>query len=84
MSLDEVITAKVQSGVLPKSIAGARLGRGRGGRCAVCYLVIRHQDTEVAVEAESRRGVFHHACFNLWREHIARVRAPEAWFRGQS
>jgi hypothetical protein len=74
-SLDQSVTAKIQSGVLPKSITGAWVGRGRGGRCAVCHVVIRSPDTEVEVEVESRRGVFHQACFNLWRDDVARLGA---------
>jgi hypothetical protein len=58
-SLDQSVTAKIQSGVLPKSITGARVGRGRGGHCAVCHVAIRPPDTEIEVEVESRRGVFH-------------------------
>jgi hypothetical protein len=76
--LDQSVTAKIQSGVLPKSIPGARFGRGRGGHCAVCHVAIRPPDTEVEVEVESRRGVFHQACFNLWREDAARLRALES------
>lgn len=74
--LEQSVTARIQSGVLPKSIARARFGRGRGGRCAVCHLAIRLPDTEVQVE--SRRGVFHRACFNLWRAEVARLRAQES------
>ena len=70
--LDQSLRARIQSGVLPTSIAGARFGRGRGGRCAVCRLAIRLPDTEVEVE------VFHRACFNLWRAEVARLRAQEA------
>ena len=76
--LDQSVTAKIQSGVLPKSITQARFGRGRGGHCAVCHVVIRPPDTEVEVEVESRRGVFHQACFTLWREDAARLRAQES------
>jgi hypothetical protein len=76
--LEQSVTARIQSGVLPKSIARARFGRGRGGRCAVCHLAIRLPDTEVEVEVESRRGVFHRACFNLWRAEVARLRAQES------
>ncbi len=76
--LDQSVTAKIQSGVLPKSITGARVGRGRGGHCAVCHVAIRPPDTEIEVEVESRRGVFHQACFNLWREDAARLRAQES------
>jgi hypothetical protein len=68
--LDQSIAAKIQSGALPKSITGARFGRGRGGHCAVCRRVIRPPDTEVEVDVEARRGVFHEACFILWREHV--------------
>jgi hypothetical protein len=71
------VTAKIQSGVLPKSITGARVGRGRGGHCAVCHVVIRAPDTEVEVEVEFRLGVFHHACFDLWRGEVARLQAQE-------
>ena len=53
-SLDQSVTAKIQSGVLPKSTE-ARVGRGRGGHCALCHVVIRPPDTEVEVEVESRR-----------------------------
>jgi hypothetical protein len=74
--LDQSVTEKIQSGVLPKTITGARLGRGRGGRCAVCHVVIRRPDTEVEVDVESRRGVFHQACFNLWRDQVVRLGAP--------
>jgi hypothetical protein len=77
-SLDQSVTAKIQSGVLPKSITGARVARGRGGRCTVCHVVIRPPDTEVEVAVESRRGVFHQACFNLWRDEAARLRAQES------
>jgi len=76
--LDQTVTAKIQSGVLPKSITGARFGRGRGGHCAVCQLAIRPPDAEVDVEVESRRGVFHQACFNLWRDAAARLRAQKS------
>lgn len=76
--LDQAVTAKIQSGALPTSVTGARLGRGRGGHCAVCHVVIRPPDAEVEVEVESRRGVFHQACFNRWREVVARLRAQEA------
>ena len=76
--LDQSLRARIQSGVLRTSIAGARFGRGRGGRCAVCHLAIRLPDTEVEVEVESRRGVFQQACFNLWRAEVARLRAQEA------
>jgi hypothetical protein len=76
--LDQSVTAKIQGGVLPKSIPGARFGRARGGHCAVCHVAIRPPDTEVEVEVESRRGVFHQACFNLWREDAARLRALES------
>jgi hypothetical protein len=76
--LDQSVTAKIQSGVLPKSITGSRVGRGRGGHCAVCHVVIRPPDTEVEVEVESRRGVFHQACFNLWRDEVARLRAQDS------
>jgi hypothetical protein len=58
-SLDQAVTAKIQSGALPKSIPEARVGRGRSGRCAVCHVAIRPQDPEIEVEVESRRGVFH-------------------------
>ena len=73
-SLDQSVTAKIQSGVLPKSTE-ARVGRGRGGHCALCHVVIRPPDTEVEVEVESRRGVFHQACFDLWRGAVARLQA---------
>ena len=76
-TLEQSVTAKIQSGALPMSIAGARFGRGRGGHCAVCHLVIRPPDAEVEVEVESRRGVFHQTCFNLWRDEVARLRAQE-------
>jgi hypothetical protein len=76
--LDQSVTEKIQSGVLPKSITEARFGRGRGGHCAVCYVVIRRPDAEVEVAVESRRGVFHQACFNLWRDEVARLRAQES------
>jgi uncharacterized protein (UPF0262 family) len=76
--LDQSITAKIQSGILPKSIPAVRVGRGRGGHCAVCHLVIRQPDTEVEVDVESRRGVFHQACFVLWRDRVARLRAAES------
>jgi hypothetical protein len=76
--LDQSVTAKIQSGVLPKSIPVARVGRGRGGHCAVCHVTIRPPDTEVEVEVESRHGVFHQACFNLWRDAAAGVRAQES------
>jgi len=75
---DQSITARIQSGVLPKSITGGRAGRGRGGHCAVCYLVIRRPDAEVEVDVESLREVFHQACFTLWREQVARLRAEES------
>jgi hypothetical protein len=77
-SLDQVVAAKIQSGALPKSIPEARVGRGRSGRCAVCHVAIRPQDPEIEVEVESRRGVFHQACFNLWRDVVAGLRAPES------
>ena len=77
-TLDQSLTAKIQSGVLPKSITGARVGRGRGGHCAVCHVAIRPPDPEVEVEVESRRGVFHQACFNLWRDEVARLRTLES------
>ena len=77
-SPDQSVTARIQSGVLPRSITGARVGRGSGGHCAVCRVVIRPPDTEVVVEVESRRGVFHQACFTLWRDDVARLRAQEA------
>ena len=77
-SLDKLVAERIQSGVLPKSIIGARFSRGRGGHCAVCHLVIRGPDTEVEVEVESRRGVFHQSCFDLWRDHVARLRASES------
>ena len=73
--LDQSVMAKIQSGVLPTSITGARFGRGRGGHCAICHLVIRPPDAEVQVDIESRRGVFHQPCFNLWREVVGRLRA---------
>jgi hypothetical protein len=76
--LDQSVTEKIQSGVLPKSITGARVGRGRGGHCAVCHVVIRSPDTEVEVAVESRRGVFHQACFNLWRGEVARLQAQDS------
>jgi len=76
--LDQSITAQIQSGALPKSITEARFGRGRGGHCAVCHVVIRRPDTEVEVEVESRRGVFHQVCFNLCRDEAARLRAQES------
>jgi hypothetical protein len=76
--LDQSVTAKIQSGVLPKSITGARVGRGRGGHCAVCHVAIRPPDTQIEVGVESRRGVFHQACFNLWRDDVARLRAQES------
>lgn len=75
--LDQSVTAQIQSGVLPKSITGARFGRGRGGHCAVCHVVIRQPDIEVEIDVESRRGVFHQACFDLWRDQVARLRAPD-------
>jgi hypothetical protein len=59
-SLDQAVTAKIQSGALPKSIPEARVGRG--GYCAVCHVAIRPPDPEIEVEVESRRGVFHRAC----------------------
>ena len=74
-SLDQSVAAKIQSGVLPKSIPGARVGRGRGGRCVICHVAIRPADTEIEVEVESRHGVFHQACFNLWRDAAAELRA---------
>jgi hypothetical protein len=77
-SLDQSITAQIQSGALPKSITKAQVGRGRGGRCGVCHVVIRPPDIGVEVEVESLRGVFHQACFNLWREDVARLRAQES------
>ena len=77
-SLDQSVTAKIQSGVLPKSIPEARVGRGRGGHCAVCHVAIRPPGTEVEVEVESRHGVFHQACFNLWRDAAAGLRAQES------
>ena len=77
-TLDQSVTARIQSGALPKSITEGRVGRGRGGHCAVCHVVIRPPDTEVEVEVESRRGVFHQACFALWREGVARLRAQES------
>ena len=76
--LDQSVAAKIQSGVLPKSIPEARVGRGRGGHCAVCHVAIRPPDPEVEVEVESRRGVFHQACFNLWRDAVARLGAQES------
>jgi hypothetical protein len=76
--LDQSVTARIQSGVLPKSITEGRVGRGRGGHCAVCHVVIRPPDTEVEVQVESRRGVFHQACFILWREDAARLQAQES------
>jgi hypothetical protein len=76
-TLDQSVTAKIQSGALPMSITGARVGRGRGGRCAVCHVVIRPPDPGVEVEVESLRGVFHQACFTLWRENGGRLRAQE-------
>jgi hypothetical protein len=76
--LDQSVTARIQSGILPKSIAGARVGRARGARCAVCHVAMRSPDTAVEVEVESLRGVFHQACFNLWREDVARLRAQES------
>jgi hypothetical protein len=48
-TLDQSVTAKIQSGVLPKSITEARLGRGRAGHCAVCHVVIRPPDAQVEV-----------------------------------
>jgi hypothetical protein len=77
-SLDQAITAMIQSGALPKSIPEARVGRGRGGRCAVCHVAIRPLDPEIEVEVESRRGVFHQACFNVWRDVVAGLRAQES------
>ena len=76
--LDQSVTAK-NSEVLSKSITEARVGRGRGGRCALCHVAIRHAEAEVKVEVESRRGVFQQVCFNLWREEVAllRVMIPE-------
>jgi hypothetical protein len=76
--LDQAVTAKIQSGALPKSIQGARFGRGRGGHCAVCHVIIRPPDAEIEVEVESRRGVFHRTCFNLWQDVAARLRAQES------
>ena len=75
--LDQSVTAKILMGALPKSIPVARVGRGRGGHCAVCHVAIRPPDTEVEVEVESRHGVFHQACFNLWRDAAAGVRAQK-------
>jgi hypothetical protein len=75
--LDQSVTARIQSGVLPTSISEARFGRGRGGYCAVCHLAIRQPDPEVEVQVEDRRGVFHRNCFDLWREIVARLRARE-------
>jgi hypothetical protein len=40
-------------------------------------VVIRAPDTEVEVEVEFRLGVFHHACFDLWRGEVARLQAQE-------
>jgi hypothetical protein len=77
-SLDQSVTAKIQSGLLPRSTTGARVGRGRGGHCAVCHVIIRPPDTEIEVEVESRRGVFHQACFNLWRDEVTKLRAQES------
>ena len=77
-SLDQAVAAKIQRGALPKSIPDARVGRGRSGRCAVCHVAIRPQDPEIEVEVESRRGVFHQACFNLWRDVVAGLRAQES------
>ena len=76
--LDQAVTAKIQSGALPTSITGTRFGRGRGGHCAVCHVIIRPPDAEVEVEVESRRGVFHRTCFNLWQDVAARLRAQES------
>ena len=77
-SLDQAITAKIQSGALPRSIPAARVGRGMGGRCAVCHVAIRPPDPEVEVEIESRRGVFHQACFNVWRDVVAGLSGAES------
>ena len=44
----------------------------------VCHVAIRPPDTEVEVEVESRHGVFHQACFNLWRDAAAALRAQES------
>jgi hypothetical protein len=77
-SLDQAVAAKIQSGALPKSIPEARAGRGRSGRCAVCHVAIRPQDPEIEVEVESRRGILHQACFNLWRDVVAGLRAQES------
>jgi hypothetical protein len=77
-TLDQSVTAKIQSGVLPKSIPEARVGRGRGGHCAVCHMAVRPPDPEIEVEVEFRRGVFHQACFNLWRDVVAGLRAQES------
>ena len=47
-------------------------GRTRAGR-ALCGMPCGHPlpDPEIEVEFESRRGVFHQACFNLWRDVVA-------------
>jgi hypothetical protein len=70
-SLDPSVTAKIQSGVLPRVITEARFGRGRGGHCAVCHVIIRPPDPAVEVQVESRLGVFHQACFSRWRDAVA-------------
>ena len=46
----------------------------------MCGLPCGHPppDTQIEVEVESRRGVFHQACFNLWRDDVARLRAQES------
>lgn len=74
-TLDQSVTAKIQRGVLPKSITEVRFGRERAGHCAVCHVVIRPPGAQVEVEVEFRLGVFHQVCFNLWRAEVARLQA---------
>jgi hypothetical protein len=76
-SLDQSVTAKIQSGVLPKSTE-ARVGRGRGGHCALCHVVIRPPGHRGRGGGRVPARVFHQACFNLGRDDVARLRAQES------
>jgi hypothetical protein len=72
--LDQSVTAKIQRGVLPKSITG--LGSGEEGAGIVRYATWSSAPRTPRSRWRSSPGA--QACFNLWRDDVARLRAQES------